>query len=440
MKGETIEISRVNAGVATFIIALACALVSGFANGDAKVETERIQAEIDRVSSGGGGRVSISPGDHLIGCLILRGGVELHLEKGARLVGSRNPDDYNVDLSSDGLAGKVTNRWSNAMIRIFNASNVAVTGDPGSEICGRNCFDATGEEGFRGPHAITAYSVTNLVLRGYTVRDAGNFGIYAQDCANVKASEVRVEGGHDGFDFFFCRDVCVEGCRIFSGDDCVAGYGNSRLTVRDCEVNTSCSMFRIGGDDVLVESCCGSSPGKYPHRWSLSDEEKRMERPPEGAGRRNTLSIFTFFTGRKVKTPARNICFRNCRFDGVDRVMHYNLSGNERWQNGLGLSDVTFENFEASNILEPLEAYGVAASLLGMKVRDSRFSFRKPVRAFIRGAYVGALDLDRTAVEGVEGPLLLNWKGDAPAVDVKDVTGLVPVVRTATEPFVCQQI
>ena len=43
MKSDTIGISRVNAGVATFIIALACALVSGFANGDAKVETERIQ-------------------------------------------------------------------------------------------------------------------------------------------------------------------------------------------------------------------------------------------------------------------------------------------------------------------------------------------------------------------------------------------------------------
>ena len=418
----------------------ACSLRAVAAGEGVAAETARIQAEIDRVSRAGGGRVSVAPGDHHIGSLLLRSGVELHLEKGARLVGSRDPDDYNIDFSGTGLAGYVTNSWGNAMIRIANAHDVAVTGEEGSEIYGRNCYNPKGEEGFRGPHAITAYGVSNLELRGYRVRDAGNFGIYARFCTNVTAVGVQVDGGHDGFDFFSSRNVLIEKCRIFSGDDCVAGHGNAGLTVRDCELNTACSMFRLGGNDVLIENCRGEAPGRNPHRWTLTTAQKQLEVTPEGAGRRTTLSVLTYFSSAKRLLPATNVVFRNCRFSGVERVLHYNLSGTERWQKGRGLADLTLENVSADGILEPLVAYCDPTAPLSLKVKGCSFAFRGEVPAFIKGANIGAIEVEGTSVKGVSGPLLLNWKGDAPRVDLRDSNGLEPETKQATERFTCRNI
>lgn len=403
-------------------------------------ETKQIQSRIDAMAAAGGGRVSLPTGDHLVGSLLLKSGVELHLEKGARLLGSRNPDDYALDLSGRGYATNITKRWSRAMIRVIGAKDVAITGEPGSEICGRNCFDASGEEGFRGPHAITVFNSTNLLLRGYAVRDAGNYGFFARGCAKITVQNVEVRGGHDGFDFFFCEDVRVENCRIFSGDDCVAGFGNRRLTVRGCEVNSACSYFRLGGEDVLIEDCHGTAPAENPHRWSLSPEEKRMEMTPPASGRRTTLSVFTFFTSKRVEETSRKIVFRNCRFAGVERLIHYNLSGSERWQQGRGLADVTFERVSVEGLSVPLVAYGVAESPLRLAVDACRLSFREPVRELIRGAHMGELDFSDVVVEGVEGPILLNWKGAAPQLNLRNATGVRPQVRPATEKFVCRTI
>ena len=405
----------------------------------AKDETAEIQSRIDAASAAGGGKVSISAGEHHVRSLLLKSGVTLHLESGAKLVGSRNPDRYEVDLSAYGCGKSVTRRWSNAIIRIVNAKDVAVTADKGGEICGRNCYDAAGEEGFRGPHAITAFGTTNLFLGGYAVSDAGNFGLYAQGCANIAAKGISVSGGHDGFDFFGCRNVLVEDCRIFSGDDCVAGYNNSNLTVRGCDLNSSCSYFRIGGNGILVENCRGTAPALHPHRWSLSLSEKKRERTPGKAGRRNTLSVFTFFTGKSVKDPADGIVFRNCRFDGMDRLMHYNLSGNERWQNGKGLAEVSFENVDASGLEFPLVAYGTEECGLDLRMYRCRIAFRNDVGELLRGAHVKRIGMESVAVSGAKN-LFLNYRKTTPKLKLESLDGVSPAVVATDAKFSCRAL
>lgn len=424
------------------LLLLAAALPSVAAQPGGRLlgETSIIQARIDAASATGGGCVRLARGDHEVGTLFLKSGVRLHLEAGARLVGSRDPEDYVVDLSSCGLAANVTRRWSNSIIRIVNANDVAITGEAGSEICGRNCYDAFGEEGFRGPHAITAFNVTNLFLSGYTVRDAGNFSIYAWKCSAVHVLDVEVHGGHDGFDFFFCRDVLIEKCRIYSGDDCVAGFANRFLTVRDCMVNSACSYFRLGGNDILVENCCGSAPAENPHRWTLAPEEKRLETTPAGSGRRTTLSVFTYFVGKSVKNPAGKILFRNCRFSGVDRLIHYNLSGNERWQVGRGLKDVTFENVTAEGLSVPLVVYGTPEVPLELSARKCRLTFREKVNALLRGGHVGAINMTDVSVENLDGSFFQNWTESKPQIRLEDTTGVPSAIEQMACKFVCETI
>lgn len=58
-------------------------------------DTEAIQRAIDFCHMKGGGRVVLEGGhDYLSGSIVLKSNVDLHLEKGARLVASPNINDY----------------------------------------------------------------------------------------------------------------------------------------------------------------------------------------------------------------------------------------------------------------------------------------------------------------------------------------------------------
>lgn len=160
--------------------------------------------------------------------------------KRAVLKGSRNPDDYfgylndnieplkaehitdapYVHLSTikgetEYVCGKKEydfkrkpgSRWQNALIRAIDADNVSIIGEEGAVIDGSDCFDPLGEEGYRGPHAITFYYCKNISLKGYTVRDSANWAHNMLYCENIMVDGITVLAGHDGFDAAVCNNI-----------------------------------------------------------------------------------------------------------------------------------------------------------------------------------------------------------------------------------------
>ena len=127
----------------------------------AELQTKNIQAAIDAAFLAGGGEVVIPEGSFLLGCIRLRSNITLHLMKNATLVGSIDPEDYcgylndNIEpISSEeiesvvetalpeckGRSARPYSRWNNAIIRAIKAKNIAIIGEEGSIIDGRNCF------------------------------------------------------------------------------------------------------------------------------------------------------------------------------------------------------------------------------------------------------------------------------------------------------------
>lgn len=433
------------------VVLVLCSATSAFAD---RVATEsdvtaRIQREIDERFRAGGGVVRITKGAHHVTSLRLRSNVTLYLERDARLVASRNPVAYDeliqrdevepfnkglIDVS-DRLSVTSTNHWNNAIIRIYRAHNVTIIGEPGSEIDGRNCYDATGEEKYRGPHGISVHFASNIVCCGYTLRDAGNWSHRFCLSSNIRVKDVTIRGGHDGLDFHACDSILVEGCDIQSGDDCIAGYDNDDLIVRRCRFNSACSVFRIGGRSILAEDIVAYGPGVFAHRYGLSEAEKRAGVNPVSGGRRNTLSFFTNYGNKRVRGRPCGVIFRNCSIEGIDRLMHLNFSGNERWQTGPCLEDVTFENINVMGLLHPMTAYAKRENPLRIVFKDCRMSFRAPVEEFVRGANVSEIVLDGVELKNVKGPLMLNWEDRVPAVNANGLRGASPSVHAADVPF-----
>ena len=106
------------------------ALALGAYAGDFRVAAEggraEIQQAIDAAAAAGGGRVVVAPGVHPIGTLRLKSHVELHLEKGAVLLGSTKRDDYD-DFPRDVCSVSPESSYR-ALIQAWDADDIAITG------------------------------------------------------------------------------------------------------------------------------------------------------------------------------------------------------------------------------------------------------------------------------------------------------------------------
>lgn len=423
--------------------------------------TAVLQRAFDDCFRAGGGTVTVAAGDYAVKGLRLRSNTTLRLLRGAVLHASRDCADFDIlpqdavepvpaadfapgvvwvrprDRKTNDHILKPGSTWNNAILRIFRAENVRILGEKGAVIDGHDSYDPAGEEHYRGVHGISVYEATNVVFSGYTIRHTGNWAHAVWRCADLRFEGLEILGGHDGIHMSVCDRVTVADCVMRTGDDCVAGFDNEDVTVRGCDLNTACSAFRFGGRRVLIEDCRCWGPGEWPIRGSLTKEEKIAgAHVAPGAGRRNMLSLFTYYSDftLNVRHTPGEITVRNCRLENVDRFLHYNFSGNETWQKNRPLRDIRFEGVTARGVGMSLCAYGDAAEKLTLALKDCRVSFAAPQKEFVRGAHIRRLELENVTVEGVDGPCVRSW-GDVTAPDAKDLRGVKPDVAAADAPF-----
>ncbi|MGC8744591.1 MAG: glycoside hydrolase family 28 protein [Verrucomicrobiia bacterium] len=241
--------------------------------GDGKTsDTAAINRAIEACARSGG-RVEFPPGRYLSGTLKLKSNITLFLESGARLVGTTNLDEYYHPNPPDYMPEAKWGKWHRGLIVGENVENVTIEGE--GVIDGNKVFDPTGEERMRGPHGIVFVNCKNFLIRNITIVDAANYGIFFQVSDDIEIDNVLIIGGWDGVHFRgaekrSCKNVRIVNCRMFTGDDSIAGrYWESTL-INNCILNSSCNAVRIIGPvrSLIIQNCLMYGPGVYPHRTS----------------------------------------------------------------------------------------------------------------------------------------------------------------------------
>ena len=391
---------------------------------DGTLCTNQIQKAINDCFLNGGGEVVIPCGVFLTGGLRLRSGVTLHLLENAVLKGSTCPEDY-IDYVNDpiepilsdeidkpvstvkpntevGRSAYPYSRWNNAIIRAIKSTNISIIGEKGSQIDGQNCFDEQGEEKYRGPHAINMWFCENITLKGYTVRDSANWAHAIQNSKNIKVDGITVLGGHDGFDVRTCDNILVENSRFLTGDDCIAGFDNIGVIIRDCYFESACSIFRFGATDMLVENCRSVAPATYGFRGSLSYEEKKNRADTTENCRHSCHNVFLYYCDNRAeirKTPG-NIVLRNSTFENPDTVMR--LPFGHKWCCNRSLSDITFENCVINGICKPTQLNAPKEEPITLKLVNCVVTPRCGYEAFpfVEGENIREVDLTGTTCSG----------------------------------------
>ncbi len=359
------------------------------------LQTKAIQNAIDACFLAGGGRVVVPCGIFVTGGIRLRSNVELYLESGAILRGSENPDDYNdfwndtiepvKDENREGVARSAiaTSTWCNGLIRVLDAKNVSITGEKGSYIDGRNVYNPEGEENYRGPHAVSVWRCDGLTLSGYTIIDSANWAHAIFQSQNIVVQNVSVYGGHDGFDVRTCDNVLVENCTFHTGDDCIAGFDNHDVTVRNCDFQSACSVFRFGGNNVLIENC-RSTPCRFGFRGSIPKDQRQFSHLPTESARHIAHNPFLYYCDFRAeirKTPG-DILVRNCSFDGIRRLFRLEFDGEHKWCCNRSLSSIAFENCDFLNLDAEGILHGDANEKVTFTLKNCRITKKENTEDF----------------------------------------------------------
>lgn len=236
--------------------------------GDGKtLDTAAIQKAIDAAAAAGSGARVLVKGAHqyLTGTLVLKGGIDFHLDEGAEILVSASPSDYHgegafvaegADHLSISGAGTINGRALEFMSHYDEAGEWWIPKD------------------WR-PRLFILKACTHLVIKDITIEKAPSWTIHLVGCDQVLIRDITIRNdlkvpNSDGIDPDHCRAVRIQGCRITCGDDAIVikttrefqQYGPSaHIHVSDCILETQDSGLKIGTEttqdihDVVFERC-----------------------------------------------------------------------------------------------------------------------------------------------------------------------------------------
>jgi len=228
-----------------------------------KLNTEEIQQAIDVAYGQGGGRVVVPAGRFLTGSIILKTGVDLHLQDGAVLLGSTNPSHY-IKL----------NRWK-ALVMAEGVSHISITGKGEIDGQGRELalhidslfyagqidsadynFVEMRPKYYLRPQLIEFVGVQHIVVKNVALKNAACWVATYDQCENILIDSVSTISdaywNNDGIDISDCKNVRITNCLVNSADDGICLKSHSpkficdSVYIANCTVRSSASAIKFG--------------------------------------------------------------------------------------------------------------------------------------------------------------------------------------------------
>jgi polygalacturonase len=253
----------------------------GATGGGIQTDTAAIQKAIDACSGHGGGQVIIPSGTRItIATIVLKSGVDLHLEQGAMLQGSPHHADFTRFSSLPVTFDPAPPPKIGVIVYADGAEDVSITG-PG-RIDGNDMayVTETGPYIYKcaelRPFAVVLRNCRHILLRDFSLTHSAFWTLRLQGCDDANIDGIRIDGdlrmpNNDGIDIDWSSNVRIHGCDISTGDDCISlktaplSDGISRpcenVVISGCNVRSrSCGIVLgcdVGGPirDVVVSDC-----------------------------------------------------------------------------------------------------------------------------------------------------------------------------------------
>ncbi len=273
-----------------------------------QLSTEAIQKAVDSCHESGGGTVLIPSGIFITGTIELKSFVNLHLEQGAILLGSKDVKDYittfrrhgiiycldaeHVSISGEGIIdAQGTSFYDLSKNHIYPEFDKALTRQKDRYMSESEFFSDGPVKRIQSPGMTLAfYHCDHIVLKEFTLKDTPVWAIRMAYCDDVRISGLSILNNllvpnSDGIHCTASRNVRISDCDIRAGDDAIIitgfaleedipGYAHSdqsqyshgnksdyaeNYTVTNCMLQSISSGIRIGYGQHPIRRCTFSN-------------------------------------------------------------------------------------------------------------------------------------------------------------------------------------
>lgn len=293
----------------------------GAKKNDSRLNTSAFANAIEACHNAGGGRVVVPSGEWITGPIHLKSNVNLHLEEGATIRFTDNPDDYlpavmtsweglecynyspliyafdceNIAISGEGTLSPLMDTWRvwfkrpqahlNALKQLYAMASTNVP------VIQRQM--AAGENHLR-PHLIHFNRCKNVLLEDFHIRQSPFWTIHLYMCNSgvVRHLDVQAHGhNNDGIDLEMSRNFLIENCQFDQGDDAVvikSGRNqdawrlhtpSENIVIRNCDILNGHTLLGIGSEisggvrNVYMTNC--KAPQKVHRLFFLKTNHRR---------------------------------------------------------------------------------------------------------------------------------------------------------------------
>ncbi len=235
----------------------------GVVNDSTVLQTQQIQAVIDRAAANGGGVIVIPEGTFLSGSLFFKPGTHLHIEENGVLKGS--DDISHFDIVETRIEGQTLN---------YFAALVNADGVDGFTLSGKGAVNGNGLRYWKSfwlrrkvnpkctnmdemrPRLVYISNSKDVQLSGVKLLNSPFWTTHFYKCENVKLLDLYIYSPHapvkapssDAVDIDACRNVLIKNCYISVNDDAVALKGGKGPTA-DQDPNNG------GNYNIIIEDC-----------------------------------------------------------------------------------------------------------------------------------------------------------------------------------------
>ena len=293
MKTSHALVTALAAVVSFFAVAADFDVRSYGAKGDGVTfDTEAVQNAIDACAADGGGRVVLEKGVFLIKPIMLKSGVNLHLERSARILASGDWRDYPGRGNLKSVVSENMPRGrDSALITADEAHGISLTGEgviDGNSECfmellpeekwGRWRYQRIGGSTQSPPRIVFFAGCSDVLVQDITITNQPSCWAYMiHDCDRVNIDRAKVLSSihypnNDGIHINSSRDVTVSNCKVVAGDDALVvraqnrsfrekrPRASERITVVNCNLRGYTDGIRLAWcRDGLIRDCTFSN-------------------------------------------------------------------------------------------------------------------------------------------------------------------------------------
>lgn len=366
----------------------------GVSNDSTIVQTQQLQAVIDKAASEGGGVVVIPRGTFLSGSLFFKPGTHLHIAEGGKLKGSDRIANFKI------IRTRIEGETCDYFAALVNADHV-----DGFTITGNGTIDGNGY------HYWEEFWIRRKWNRKCTNKDAQRPRlVYISNSSNVTVQDVRIMNSafwtnhiynsdhvryldcfiyaptsgmkapsSDAIDIDKCHDILINGCFMNVNDDAVVLKGGKgtyadtmsvngpveRVLVQNCHYGTVHSMLTLGSEslhdrNIILRNCKSDSTNRVLWLKMRPDTPQQYEYVTVDGVEGKTKSFLyirpwsQFYNPQKrddmPESFCRHITIKNVSMDCVN---FFDVSTSSKYD----LCDFSFENIKVSDQKNAFDAH-----------------------------------------------------------------------------------